>query len=232
MHFFKHLKAMTWLIIFSSLQNPIMAMEKRPLARNTEEFRNVSLSNTTFSVRSPRLPIFSSFLSVSSNNLLKYELLNEFLCVKVFQHLDIINTMIVPELRNTFNIKIIDSTNIQQANADKRIQKKLGSDVCNLEIIAGNLLNSPVPICPWHWVITKREDRFPFQRSMVKCNCQKCQAKTIFDSEKTQVSRCSPSYTLMPVLLRESVVDKNEIWGFYLEEVATSCVCNIRIQTF
>ncbi len=226
---------------------PIMTAQKIFSSYNSNnktynEIKSVDLKNifkrniSAYNVRSPRLPIFSSFLSVSSNDLLRNELLNEFLCVKFFQYLDIINAMSIPELRNTFNIKIVNTNEIhdqQEDNINPTIHKKHGSEVCNLEILAGNaLLNTPVPICPWHWLIAKREDRFPFQRPMAKCNCQKCNAKTIFDSNRIQLSRCNPSFTLMPTLVREKVVDDNEIWGFYLEEVATSCVCNIKLQTF
>ena len=109
---------------------------------------------------------------------------------------------------------------------------KIGSDSCMLEKIASLDYNIPVPICPWHWILTERIDYYPFKRPYAVCNCINCQAKTIYDSNADKLSRCQNIYYLMPVLKRESVLNNIEKWTFSLEEVPTSCICSILINPF
>ena len=81
-------------------------------------------------------------------------------------------------------------------------------------------------------MLVEREDRFPFKRVNAQCNCEECQAKTIYDSNDKRLSSCQPQYTLMPVLFRESIVKNKEKWIFKLEEISVSCVCSILLNPF
>jgi len=92
--------------------------------------------------------------------------------------------------------------------------------------------NVPVPICPWHWILTERKDKYPFKRPYAVCNCQNCQAKTVYDSNMNKISNCQNVFNLMPVLTRDYVSNNIEKWTFSLEEVPTSCVCSIRINPY
>ena len=109
---------------------------------------------------------------------------------------------------------------------------KIGSQDCSLERLAVSKSKTLVTICPWHWVLVDRDDKFPFKRANAKCNCQNCQAKTIFDSLSEQKSNCQNEFVLMPVLLRESFIDNLEKWSFHLEEVPMSCVCSISLKAY
>lgn len=91
----------------------------------------------------------------------------------------------------------------------------------------------PVPICPWHWNIITRNDRFPFKRASAVCNCAHCQARTIYDSKTRKISYCKPEYVVMLALFRESLVNDVEKWKFILEEVPNSCTCSLnRLKPF
>ena len=170
-----------------------------------------------------------SFLSIMSNNTIKSELLNEYLALKVYEYSDKINIMSVPELRIIFeNIIKVIKNNVDSLDSTGSI--KIGTTSCMLEQFSLNRLNTSVPVCPWHWVIMKREDKYPFKRASVKCNCLSCQAKTIYDSDGIRLSSCQPENNLLPVLIRDSVVNGLEKWSFALEEIPNSCVCSLKLN--
>lgn len=164
-----------------------------------------------------------AFLTLDSNLTIKNELLNEFYALKIFEYTEKLNTINIPEMRITFEdtIKIVKLNEGNQAYA-------IGSTLCNLENYS--ILNVSSPICPWHWAITKREDRYPFRRAFAKCNCKSCQAKTIYDSDMFRLSNCRPETILQPVLIKISTENHTDKWTFGLEEVAFACVCGIRLS--
>lgn len=81
-----------------------------------------------------------------------------------------------------------------------------------------------------------REDKFPFKRANAQCNCENCQAKTIYDSDIYRLSSCQQEFVLLPVLVREVLPtlfktnDTIEKWWFNMEEVPTSCICSLKIN--
>jgi hypothetical protein len=86
-----------------------------------------------------------------------------------------------------------------------------------------------VSVCPSHYVLTVRKNKYPYMRVNVECNCQKC---ILFDKEQPEEKNfqfvCQQEFTLMPAL--EKVDFKygqyNESrWVFSMEEVSTSCGC-------
>jgi len=124
--------------------------------------------------------IFSNNLVVSSNNPLKHKLLKEFLSIKFFQHLELINYLTIGE----FPRQQIESLSI-------------------LEI-----------------------------PTLAECSCVKCQARTLYDTERVRKSSCKQNYSLKPVLFREFSVDGQEVWMFSLEKVPVSCSCSIMLNPF
>lgn len=168
-------------------------------------------------------------ISVAANNTIRNELLNEFLALKIYEFSDKINMMAIPEFRVIFEsvIKIIKKS--KNTNEDDELIE-LGATSCILEEYALKVINTSVPICPWRWVVLRRLDKYPFKRSSVKCNCEKCQAKTIYDSDLSPLSTCQPAFSLYPVLLRESNSNGIEKWSFALEEIANSCVCSLKLN--
>ncbi len=119
---------------------------------------------------------------------------------------------------------------MKNLNTKEQTGLKIGSRECNLERLSKS--KPLVSICPWHWILVDREDRFPFKRANAKCNCENCQAKTIYDSNGEPMSSCQNEYVLMPVLYRESLKDDIERWSFNLEEVPMSCACSISLKLF
>lgn len=168
-----------------------------------------------------------TFLHITSDLDTKNELLSEFLSLKTNENSDKITMMTIKELRLTFQ----DSFTIIKYDANllnKTNNIKFGSQSCNLETIAQ--IDLSVPVCPWHWEIIQREDKYPFKRPIVRCNCDNCQAKTIFDSDNFRLSFCRPEFLLLPVLIKTSAENKTEKWSFGLEEIPFSCVCAIKIN--
>jgi len=94
-----------------------------------------------------------------------------------------------------------------------------------------------VTICPWHWLIIERKNRYPFTVPTAVCNCQKCNAHTIFDNPLNAVSRCTNNFILRPVMFKDinnQVLSKRdeELWLFGLERVPISCSCSVKVNVF
>jgi hypothetical protein len=132
--------------------------------------------------------------------------------------------MIIPEFREIIE-KPLNIIKHNQTDRAKGI--KIGEQNCNHESIAYTSFRGPIPICPWHWTLIEREDKFPFKRANAQCNCQSCQAKTIYDSNLKRFSSCNNQFVLMPMLWRVAILNMTETWTFHLEEVPVSCVCSM-----
>lgn len=171
---------------------------------------------------------FKSYISVLEHDPLKSELLKEFLSTKILQYFDEINMVIIPDFKTLFETSIRISYFNESHN--KKVESlKIGSINCNLDQLEH--LES-LSVCSWHWIISERENIFPFFRAHAICNCANCQAKTIYDTDHFRFSKCKQVFSIMPALVREtSQNDKiNEKWWFALEEVPTSCVCTISVR--
>lgn len=224
-------------------------MDTNPLENISEQFSQQHIKLYSLKNRKSK---FKTYIEVSTKDEQRKEILTEFLAQKILQYSDKISLMTIPEYRKLYSeIKVIkNEPNLYQPSA------KFGSTSCHLDQIANSSLlwqiecpnifkigtkkcrklkteiemeniGVPIPICPWHWNIITREDRFPFKISNAVCNCLNCQAKTIYDTKRRKVSSCLPDYVLMPVLVRSSVLDSLEKWRFYMEEVPSSCSCTL-----
>lgn len=185
--------------------------------------------NTSLKMKSK----FKNYLEINSS-MYRYKslFLNRFLAEKSNQYLDYINLLLIPEFRPLYKskFKILKSNSNYQTlvtNLDT-----IGTTSCNLEKVALASDEKETSVCPWHHVNKERDNVFPFTRSFAKCNCNDCQAKTIFDSDYMRTSSCTPFYSLMPALLREKISLEKERWWFSLEEVSTSCYCSVMLKTF
>lgn len=174
------------------------------------------------------------YIELSALNSSSEDTLNEFLAAKIYQFIEKINLMTIPEFRQAFE----SSIKVLKYNPNKKInpaESTIGSTSCRLEKITNSRTFNPVPVCSWHWVINERMDKYPFRRALARCNCVDCQAKTKFDSDRRRLSGCMPNVVLMPVLYKENNNKNNnnssiERWCFGLEEVPTSCICSLRIK--
>lgn len=169
-------------------------------------------------------------LSKALDTTSRQEILNEYFLTKLYEHLDKLNLMIVPEFSTfydgVFNIVSIDARDFNEKNSVFRS----GSKKCSLEEFAFESANKTGLVCPWHWLVIKRENRYPFNRAIAKCNCENCQAKTVYDSDTKKLSYCQPITKLEPVLLRETVKYDIEQWSFSFEQIPVSCACAIKIN--
>lgn len=210
-------------------------METDPLSNIAKDFTQKGFKPSKHHKEPTTHPVkkskFKSYLQISHVDSSKNELLNEFLALKMYQYADKINMMTIPDFRIVLDssVKIIKSETVEPG---KKMNEsfKIGTTSCNLERIAYGRSNSPIPVCPWHWVITEREDKYPFKRANARCNCVDCQAKTIYDSDLYRLSSCQPENILMPVLVREKLVNNTERWWFNMEEVPTSCICSLKLN--
>ncbi len=184
---------------------------------------------------------------INQNNSMKSELLAEFLSLKTQEHAEKISLVQVPEFQMIYEsqLKICNSfkshsfSNMHNTNETVETSHdtlthssiKLGSSSCQLEHYSVEVSYLPAPVCPWHWLIVKRNDMFPFTRVIAKCNCVTCQAKTIYDSDMMRMSSCNPVYILTPALVKDTLVmNGTEKWTFCMEKVLFSCVCSIRLN--
>lgn len=210
-------------------------LEFDPLINIAKEFsyQRVNSKNSKDQMYAAKKSKYKSYLQVSADDPTRNESLNEFLAFKIYQYADKINMMTIPEYRIVLegSVKIIknESPGINQKVGTNQASK-IGTTSCNLEQIAHRKSNEPIPVCPWHWVITERESKYPFKRANAKCNCENCQAKTIYDSDVNRLSSCQPENILMPVLIREKHPNNTEKWWFSMEEVPTSCICSLKLN--
>ena len=178
------------------------------------------------------------YLKVEKENPIKFQLLKEFLCMKYYQYFDIINKLSYGIYHNSMlDFQILKHN---QDTKFKSSKQKFGLDNCGTSLSSYiekghkmGLLN----VCPWHWVRSSRENTFPFTIFYAECNCVNCMGKSQFDTEKFQISRCQPNYTLMPVLSKvvnttylNSFDSDAELWEFKLEEVPISCGCILKVK--
>lgn len=81
-------------------------------------------------------------------------------------------------------------------------------------------------LCPWKYVITYRQDRYPAYRTEVKCTCDTC-TTWIKGLLLKNTYACMPVLKTQPVLIRSGScnADGNYKWTPILEEVTVACVC-------
>lgn len=203
--------------------------------KNGQRYYSIAPNNKIQCENSHKYSIFGNYMKVKSTNPLRDQLLKEFLCIKYFQHYDIINYLSIGEFRNKFNIKILEAPKNDHKGMYKHLEKH-GPDQCDLNTVARAQYDTYVSVCPWHWLITERFDRYPFKLPIAKCNCHRCQARTLFDSDRYKMSSCVNNFALKPVLFREydlaDTSDQEEVWIFSLEEVPVSCSCSVNLNPY
>lgn len=171
----------------------------------------------------------SSQLIIDSDSLSRSDLLNEYLALKIHENIDKVYMVAIPQIRITFQdvIPILEDLTYLKTGMSL---VKLGTTECSLENVALQNVNKSVSVCPWHWEVLQRQDRYPFKLPVAKCNCDKCQAKTIYDSDEYKLSACRQEISFQPALYRTHHVNKTEKWSFAFEAVPLACVCAIKLN--
>ena len=83
-------------------------------------------------------------------------------------------------------------------------------------------------MCPHHFVVEVREDRYPFKRTKASCNCERCLGLSDLDFKYS----CLPTYYLEPVLVKGECMSNGFFkWTAKYELVANGCKCDFPIKT-
>lgn len=151
------------------------------------------------------------------------------------EKIDELSLSSIPEIQDKLNEKIIK----YNPNSGS-VVRKYGTESCELlsllrsdDTSNKNKEYKSVQVCPWHYVLSTREDRYPYMRVNAVCNCKNCLAKTVFDLDAKKFSTCQQQFTLMPSLIKEQASPTDEPkWVFAMEEVATSCTCTIKLNPY
>jgi hypothetical protein len=119
--------------------------------------------------------------------------------------------------------KIQDSIALFESKLD---QERADSSQCDIFDRNSSSVNQQ-SLCPWKYVITRRNDRFPTYRTQVQCTCERCTAYGKNEFLPKQNFGCKPVSKPMPVLVQDEC-DKET--GYYnwkpsTEQVSVACVC-------
>jgi hypothetical protein len=79
-------------------------------------------------------------------------------------------------------------------------------------------------LCPWHYVLTYRFDRYPHFQTQVRCNCKRC---PLVDQPRYEDFNfeCRPVIKIQPALIRDGCVNNTYVWKPALEEISVACAC-------
>jgi hypothetical protein len=80
-------------------------------------------------------------------------------------------------------------------------------------------------ICPWHYHVTYRDDRYPLLQMNAKCNCDKCDYIEIKDDDAFLEYKCRPLKKLKTVLIRGKCFNGKYEWIPALEYTSEACIC-------
>jgi hypothetical protein len=79
-------------------------------------------------------------------------------------------------------------------------------------------------LCPWHYVLTYRFDRYPHFQTQVRCNCIRCPFVNSNRYEDFHYE-CKPIIKTQPAMIRDGCVNDTYVWRPALEEVSVACAC-------
>ena len=114
----------------------------------------------------------------------------------------------LPTLNTLFSFK----------SKESKIITSYGSAECDIAKLSTHF--DQVPMCPWHYNLIERNDRYPFKRTTAVCNCKsKCLANS------SNKYKCVPIKLPMPVMTRSKCHNGYFEWINSMEEVTSSCAC-------
>ena len=82
-------------------------------------------------------------------------------------------------------------------------------------------------LCPWRYLATVREDRFPASVMEARCTCRSCSPLNLY-SLPASFYGCAPVLQTVPVLLKTEECDPDGFvyWKPSLEDLNMACVCS------
>jgi hypothetical protein len=90
-------------------------------------------------------------------------------------------------------------------------------------LIFNRTLQRELSLCPWHYKLIYRIDRYPHFQTQARCNCMNCSNLNTKAADFT--FQCKPLIKLQPALVRAKLVDGLYVWKPALEQVAVACAC-------
>jgi hypothetical protein len=149
--------------------------------------------------------------------------LNKLFLEMIAKHQEDISLMMIDEKKSEYGQFFISNS----SESEIFIQM-YGSNICNANIshsdskLTGDGQILRAQSCPFHKVLTRRLDRYPYLRVNAKCNCKNCLGLEATNSSLE--AACLPIITFMPALALDSVRSE---WNFIMEPVATECGCKL-----
>ena len=119
----------------------------------------------------------------------------------------------------------IYKNNVDNVEVIKRQFLNYESHVCDVKLNVTKL--NELAICPYHFKIIDRSDRYPHLRTQAICNCANCTRNPANDDV---IYKCMPITILMPALIRDkyACIDGIYLWKPILEYVSIACECKKR----
>ncbi len=99
-----------------------------------------------------------------------------------------------------------------------------GSKSCN-ESLLKILHDHERGLCPWHYKVEYRNDRYPMTRMQAKCNCNGCYFVNNRTISEGNDFNCRKIKKLMPVLVRGDCFNGVYNWNMMFEHVSVACMC-------
>ena len=123
-------------------------------------------------------------------------------------------------------IKILENFTIGSDQASDTVDSlEYGAKQCN-ESSLKILHDHERGLCPWHYKIEYRNDRYPMTRLQAKCNCNNgCYFLNNKINSDGKDFDCHPIRKLMPILVRGDCADGVFNWNIMFENVAIACMC-------
>jgi hypothetical protein len=123
----------------------------------------------------------------------------------------------IKQLKNNIYKNFLDNVEIA-----KRQFLDYENNVCDSRLNLTKL--NELAICPYHFKIIDRTDRFPHLRTQAVCNCANCTRNPLSDDA---IYKCMPITILMPVLKKDTnvCVDGVYSWKPILEYISIACEC-------
>jgi hypothetical protein len=194
------------------------------------KLESIKKNSNEFSVRDKLLNMTKSCNKDPDEDYL-FMLLTEYLTLlRVNEQIKLKNTILsLSSALNRYSSKQNTHSGYHENNRDhvwldsKELSNLVEDIHCNVDSRNRTLINQKA-ICPWIYTVEKREDRYPFLVSKVKCTCNSCTTSSL---KYNKLYRCVPIMKETPVLVRQMTCSKDGFkeWKPTFENITISCVC-------
>ena len=122
-------------------------------------------------------------------------------------------------------LKMLDNVKIENFLTQTDPESlEYGSKNCN-ESLLKILHDHERGLCPWHYKVEYRSDRYPMKRMQARCNCDVCYFVNNRTISEGNDFHCRQINKLMPVLIRGDCFNGFYNWNIKFEHVSVACMC-------